>query len=141
MDPNNPLPPVHRSGLEAGLVEILTLPATAGSGPPARVQQFVQAQDGSDRFYALDTRGVVWRVEDGVVAPRPFLDLRPMGIGFVEPGSESGLRSIAFTSTPRECLVNLRRPAPASDDDRRRCGFARIQHRYPGKAAPCRIAA
>jgi Ca2+-binding RTX toxin-like protein len=92
----NPLPPIKPSGLEVALEEVVTLPATADSGPSARIQQVVQAGDGSNRFYALDTRGVVWVVQDGEVATKPFLDLRSLDIGFVEPGAEAGLRSIAF---------------------------------------------
>ena len=39
------------------------------------------------------------------------------------------------------CPEREGRPAAGPDDDRRRCGFAPIQHRYRDKSAPCRIAA
>src|SRR5206468_11209265 len=39
------------------------------------------------------------------------------------------------------CFIRTGRPAAGPDNDRRRCRFVRIQHRYPDETAPCRIAA
>ncbi|MEM6680004.1 MAG: PQQ-dependent sugar dehydrogenase [Pseudomonadota bacterium] len=80
-------------------VPLTTLPASAESGPVARVQQVVPVPGSDGLLAALDTRGVVWIVErDGTVRKTPLIDLRAPGdlSGFVEPGPESGLRSIAF---------------------------------------------
>ncbi|MEM7528951.1 MAG: PQQ-dependent sugar dehydrogenase [Pseudomonadota bacterium] len=82
--------------LELGFEPFVTLPATAPDQPFARIQEVVPVPGTADTLAVLDTRGVVWLVEGGVVQPGPFIDLSEGALGFVEPGPESGLRSIAF---------------------------------------------
>ncbi len=78
-----------------GFEPIVTLPPTAASGAMARIQQVVPVPGLERTLAALDTRGVIWLVEDGAVRDAPLLDLRG-ALGFVEPGPEAGLRSLAF---------------------------------------------
>jgi hypothetical protein len=85
------LPPIEKSGLLAGLTKV----AQINSGGPARIQQYIQSGDGSDKFYAVDTRGVVWVVENGQVSSTPFFDARTIP-NFTIISQENGLRSIAF---------------------------------------------
>ena len=95
LNPNDPLPPIEESGLGVALVEYASLPRS-GSGAVNRIQQLVTADDGSDRFYSVDTRGEVLVIEDGTVRSQPFLDLPSLNAGFTEVGNEGGLRSLAF---------------------------------------------
>ena len=90
---------VDASDFELGLERIATLSRTAGSGPVARIQQVIDAPDGSDRLYAVDTRGLILAIEDGEVLPEPVLDLRGRSDVLVSGGTsggEYGLRSFAF---------------------------------------------
>ena len=95
----DPLPPIRMGGHAVGFEALATLPASAPSGPVARVQQVVPVPGsgpGTEVLAALDTRGLVWAVGlDGQVGPSPMIDLRG-ALGFTDPGPEAGLRSIAF---------------------------------------------
>lgn len=82
-----------------GLERVAELPRTAKDGPVSRIQQLIDAPDASDRMYAVDTRGVVFVVEDGEVLDQPLLDLRGRNDARLSGGTfggEYGLRSIAF---------------------------------------------
>ncbi|MEM9147956.1 MAG: PQQ-dependent sugar dehydrogenase [Pseudomonadota bacterium] len=93
----NPLPPVQDSAVSVGVDPFITLPPSAEDEPPARVQQLALVPGQNDAIAALDTRGLVWLIEDGVIRETPLADLRGQ-IDFVEPGAEAGLRSLAFHS-------------------------------------------
>lgn len=95
LDPNDPLPPIRSGGIGVGLVDPIQLP-TSGVGAVNRIQQLVTADDGSGRFYSVDTRGEILVIQDGRVSATPFLDLTAFASGFAEIGAEAGLRSVAF---------------------------------------------
>lgn len=89
------LPPIESDAVSVGFESVAVLPPSAAGQPLARVQQVVSVPGLDDAYAALDTRGLVWLIEDGAVRETPLADLRGTG-GFVEPGGEAGLRSIAF---------------------------------------------
>ena len=92
----NPLPPVSTGDATVGFDLLATLPPSAQGQPVARVQQVIPVPGLEDALAALDTRGIVWLVEGSTVRQTPLLSLSGGIAGFVEPGAEAGLRSIAF---------------------------------------------
>lgn len=105
------LPPIAVGGV-VGFEIVAEAPVTDpsplgefGSPPlppvPARIQD-IQLIPGTDAQYAvLDTRGVVWLLEDGAFRDEPLIDLRTADAGYLDfiPSrgfGENGLRSIAF---------------------------------------------
>ena len=90
----NSLPPIEPADVTLQLEHVVDFPVT-GAAPPTRVQEIVDPPDGVERFYAVDTRGVVWVIEDETVRPVPFLDLRDRADAALADG-EAGLRSLAF---------------------------------------------
>ncbi len=90
-------PSVQDDGLAVSIERLTVLPDTSGprGGQPSLVQSIVDPDDGRDLLYAVDTRGVVWIVDDGDVLPTPFLDLRD-NPDFEVFSKQAGLRSIAF---------------------------------------------
>jgi len=79
-----------------------TEPAAGAAIPDIRLEEIASglsnpvhitgAGDGSGRLYVVEQRGTVRVIENGKLAPDPFLDIR----GKVESGGEKGLLSIAF---------------------------------------------
>lgn len=92
----DPLPPVTTGDARIGFERLATLPASSQAQPTARVQQVVPVPGLDGALAALDTRGVIWIVEDGAVRDTPLVTLTTGNSGFVDPGAEAGLRSIAF---------------------------------------------
>ena len=88
------LPPIGASGFSIGLEPVVRLPST-GNDPDTRVQQLVDAPDGRDRLFAVDTRGVVWAIDNGRLVDEPVLDLRGRP-DFTANTFSDGLRSFAF---------------------------------------------
>ena len=93
---DNVLPAVGQSSLSLSFDLIATVPSSSGAMPFARVQEVLSVPDLPDTYAALDTRGVIWLIEDGEALETPLLDLRTAGIGFTDAGAEAGLRSFAF---------------------------------------------
>lgn len=82
-------------GLEPSLEVELALEPVVGD--LSRPVGFVQAGDGSNRWYVVQQGGLVRVLEaDGSLRDQPFLDLR----SDVSKGSEQGLLSIAFPPVP-----------------------------------------
>lgn len=91
----DPLPPVV-SDIEVSFELFATVPASDATAPLARVQQVIQVPGLTDTYVALDTRGAVTLIENGVPTTE-LIDVSTAGLGYVErPFGESGLRSIAF---------------------------------------------
>jgi glucose/arabinose dehydrogenase len=93
-----PLPdPIQKSGLSAVLVDFVQIPASAAQAPLARINLLGHAGDGSGRLFVNDMRGKLWVIENGSVAPTPFLDLAAaLGSAFDTVGSQVGFSTFAF---------------------------------------------
>ncbi|MBK8906417.1 MAG: PQQ-dependent sugar dehydrogenase [Rhodospirillales bacterium] len=93
--PNPISDPIRKSGIKVELDDFVTPPRTDDVKPYANIQFLYHADDGSGRLYLIDTRGVVWQIENGKVDPSPLLDVRG-DPDFVNGGTPTGLRSFAF---------------------------------------------
>ena len=92
---NDPLPPVADAGTALGFDLLATVPSEGAE--PAAVQELAEIPGSGGALAAVDTRGLVWLLEEGgAVRGEPILDLRDAGAGFERSGPESGLRSAAF---------------------------------------------
>ncbi|HET6521545.1 MAG TPA: PQQ-dependent sugar dehydrogenase [Geminicoccaceae bacterium] len=95
----DPIPePIAPGGLAVELVDLVEVPATAGSRPLARINTLYHADDGSGRLFVNDSHGPMYVIENGVLDPDPILDLRTdlPDSGFVIRANEDGFRSFAF---------------------------------------------
>ncbi len=63
-----------------------------------RIQDIQLIPGTTDSYAVLDTRGVVWLLQDGAFRTEPIVDLNGTDLGFVptQGFGENGLRSIAF---------------------------------------------
>ncbi len=63
-----------------------------------RIQDIQLIPGTTDSYAVVDTRGVVWLLEDGVFRDDPIVDVNGAGLGFVPTFGfgENGLRSVAF---------------------------------------------
>lgn len=75
-------PPAPRAGLATSLI-------TGGLSSPTSV---ASAYDGTSRLFVTESSGLIRVVKDGVLKPKPYLDLRSR----VQSGGEQGLLGIAF---------------------------------------------
>lgn len=99
------LPPIRVGGV-LGFELLATAPATTALASETfkiatRIQDIQMIPGREDAYAVLDTRGVVWLLEDGVFRTEPLIDLRlpaAAGLDFVPTSGfgENGLRSIAF---------------------------------------------
>lgn len=79
---NWPIPtPITPSGVKVGVSTLATLPlspdpAQGNSLQPARINYLTHANDGSGRLFTNDMRGSIYVIDNGVVQPTPFLDIK-----------------------------------------------------------------
>ncbi|NJO45781.1 MAG: sugar dehydrogenase [Oscillatoriales cyanobacterium RM2_1_1] len=93
----NPLPtPIALSRLSVQLEEVAQIPNSgSGNNLAARLNQLVDAPDGSDRLFVNDMRGTLYLIDNGVVSP--YLDLKSqVGTGFRDNTSQQGFSYFAF---------------------------------------------
>lgn len=86
--------PVLDQGLAAELVDVLQLPATAGSPPLARVGILRELPDGSGRLFVNDLRGPLYVIQGGSL--QTYLDLRVLAPALDSSGLQMGFVSFAF---------------------------------------------
>jgi hypothetical protein len=92
----DPIPDAIPPGRVAELVDFVQIPSDRSSGF-APIQYLHHAGDGSGRLFVADLRGQVWLIEDGVLAPEPFLDAAAILGDALRAGCNScGVRSFAF---------------------------------------------
>jgi glucose/arabinose dehydrogenase len=94
----NPIPElILKSNISIEFEDFVTAPATAPTGPRALINFLYHADDGSGRLFVNDSRGPIWVINDGVLDPEPFLDMREARAGAFDPSNtQKGLRSFAF---------------------------------------------
>ncbi|MEZ4217575.1 MAG: PQQ-dependent sugar dehydrogenase [Myxococcota bacterium] len=87
--------PVLDDGTTAELVDVLQLPATAGSGGRARINFLREAPDGSGRLFVNDLRGRLYALDAGTL--HTYLDVAATFPAFRDaPGLGTGFTSFAF---------------------------------------------
>ncbi len=87
--------PVLDTGVRAALVDLVQLPASAGSGPRARINGLHEAPDGSGRLFANDLRGKLYAIDAAGV--HTYLDLAALRPALkTSPGLATGFVSLAF---------------------------------------------
>lgn len=86
--------PVLDQGLGAELVDVLQLPATAGSPPLARVGILREPPDGSGRLFVNDLRGPLYVIQGETL--QTYLDLRVLAPALESSGLQLGFVSFAF---------------------------------------------
>jgi len=93
----NPLPPI-RPGISVEIERFTTVPATSSARARTGIQGMKALNDGSQRLFVNDTRGVLYVTTTSGATPRPYLDLRTQGVGFSNAASstQTGLMSFAF---------------------------------------------
>lgn len=69
--------------------DLVWTPVASGFTSPVAIRH---AGDGSGRLFVVEQDGVIQVMEDGIVAPTPFLDIN----GLVASGGELGLLGLAF---------------------------------------------
>jgi len=92
-----PLPPIAKGGIAVTIASFVTVPASQGSPPLARLNLLTHAGDGSGRMFVNDMRGKIWVIQNGQVLPVPFLDATTaLGGSLVTSGLQLGLSTFAF---------------------------------------------
>jgi hypothetical protein len=86
---------IDNEGLEAEVVDLLQIPASATSRPLARINMLKQVPDGSGRIFVNDLRGPLYAVDAGVATL--YMDLSMERLEFIDsPGLATGFVSFAF---------------------------------------------
>ena len=93
----NPLPKVLPSGLSVEVKSWLTIPASSGSAPKARINHLKPCPDDA-RLFCNDLRGKLWVIADkNATSASEFLDLSTLSPNFIPtPGLGTGFASFAF---------------------------------------------
>ena len=94
---SDPLPAMDDSEIEVALEEWLTIPASSGSFPMARINHVKPCPDGI-RLFCNDLRGKLWVIASTqATSATEFLDLTDQFSRFVDsPGLGTGFTSFAF---------------------------------------------
>lgn len=92
---DDPIPEEIKPGVRVEIENFLRVPSDDFEARFAPIQYLYHAGDGSGRLFVADLRGQVWLIEDGRLAPEPFLDAAAVLGGDVscEPCS---VRAFAF---------------------------------------------
>lgn len=93
----DPVPTPIGSGLGVGLSRFVTAPASAPIGTMRSLVQGMRSlNDGSNRLFVNDTRGLISVTSTAGAAPAPWFDIRNQNVGFQQFGGQTGLLSFAF---------------------------------------------
>jgi len=93
----DPIPQNIAPGLTVGLSRFLTAIPTAPLGSMrSLVQGLRSVNDGSDRLFVNDTRGLISVTSTAGAAPKPWFDIRTQDVGFWQPTDQAGLVSFTF---------------------------------------------
>lgn len=93
----DPVPLTIGSGLGVGVSRFVTAPATTPLGSMrALVQGMRSVNDGSNRLFVNDSRGLISVTSSAGAAPAAWFDIRTQNVGFQQFGGQTGLLSFAF---------------------------------------------